>query len=65
MIPSHKQRIPVKPKEISKAVLAIVNMAVIIVLKIFESPKKNNFIVAVMKATIKKKSQMIFNKLRP
>jgi hypothetical protein len=65
MIPSHRQRMPVKPKEISKAVLAMVNMAVISSLKIPWSPKKINFIVAVIKATIKNKSQMIFNKLKP
>jgi len=43
----------------------MVNMAVISSLKIPWSPKKINFIVAVIKATIKKKSQMIFNKLKP
>jgi hypothetical protein len=56
MIPSHRESMPVNPRDISKAVLERVNIAVIICEKICKSPSTINLNRAVIKALIEEKN---------
>ncbi|MPM70590.1 hypothetical protein SDC9_117545 [bioreactor metagenome] len=58
IIPSHKDRMPVSPKDISKAVLEESKVELIISVKISVSPKKTSLPKATIKAITKKATQM-------
>jgi len=61
IMPSHRARTPVKPREISKAVFDMANKAAMISVKIADSPRKNSLNKAQIKALMKKNIQIILS----